>query len=360
MDEYPETQGLPAVLITAVGSLPHEDAGDAVDLILRSLSSAPHTPQLSRAKLLEQMWIQFSEGLPRFRVDLDEKSYFFDTSGDASSELERFYSAYLDVSSGGSPEAFAIGPEYGGGIHTFLQRLQQEGTKKPFIKVQVTGPLSFGLTVTDENGKPIFYHPFFRDVVVQSTGLKAAWLVDQFKPFAEEVIVFFDEPSLSAYGSSAFLGVSRDDVIQSLNEAFALTLDRGGIPGVHCCGNTDWSILMETATRIINFDAVDYMETIPLYATQLSQFLARGGALAWGAVPNDGRIKGESVDGIRRRLRDGIELLVKSGVDRALVQKRLIVTPACGCAGMTVAEAEMTYRLLEALDNEGVGLLPEQ
>ena len=87
MDEYPETQGLPAVLITAVGSLPHEDAEDAVDLILRSLPNAPHTPQLSRAKLLEQMWIQFSEGLPRFRVDLDEKSYFFDTSGDASSEL---------------------------------------------------------------------------------------------------------------------------------------------------------------------------------------------------------------------------------------------------------------------------------
>jgi len=359
MDEYPETQGLPAILITAVGSLPHEDAGDAVDLIVASLSRAPHTPQLSRANLLEQMWIQFSEGLPRFRVNLDEKSYYFDTSGDASSELERFYSAYLDVSGGGSTEPFAIGPEYGGGIHTFLRRLQQQGTKRPFVKVQVTGPLSFGLTVTDENGKPIFYHPFFRDVVVQSTGLKAAWLVDKFKPFAEEVIVFFDEPSLSAYGSSAFLGVSRDDVIQSLNEAFALTLDRGGIPGVHCCGNTDWSILTETATCIINFDAVDYMRTMSLYGPQLGRFLANGGVLAWGAVPNDSRIRGESLEEIRRRMREGMELLVKSGVDRTLLEKRVIVTPACGCSGMTVAEAEMTYGLLRELEEEGVGLWRE-
>ena len=168
------------------------------------------------------------------------------------------------------------------------------------MKVQVTGPLSFALTVTDEHKKPIFYHSIFRDVAVKSTGLKALWLLEQFKPLAENVIVFFDEPSLSAYGSSAFLGVSESDVIESLDEVISMALKGGGFPGVHCCGNTDWGLLAQTSTRIINFDAVDYMETVAIYADKIAEFLERGGWLAWGAVPNTEKVEDETVDHVRR------------------------------------------------------------
>lgn len=321
-------------------------------MIVNSLRTALHAPQLSRSDPKEQMWIQFTENLPRFKVDLENLRYFFDTSGAPEAEVEEFYSKYLEVSEGGASDYFSVGPEYGRGIHVLLERLDREGKKLPFVKVQVTGPLSFALTVGDEGGKPIFYHPLFRDVAVKAMGLKAVWLLETFRPYAEEVIVFFDEPSLSAYGSSAFLGVSKDDVVDSLNEVIGMVTDRKGIPGVHCCGNTDWGLLMQTTTRIVNFDAVDYMDSLAIYGKDLSRFLDRGGVLAWGAVRNTEKVRDETLADVINRVRQGLDLLQESGVDRSALTEHVILTPACGCAGMSVADTEAVYRLLEELDTK--------
>lgn len=351
MSKYTETSALPRVLSTAIGSMPHSDAEQAVDLILSRLSIAAHAPQLSRADLREQMWIQFTEGLPRFRADLKNLKYQFDTSGDPTSELETFYTQFLSVEEGGNAAYFGVGPEYGRGIHTMLERLKREAVRRPFLKSQVTGPLSFGLTVTDESGKPIFYHPMFRDVAVKGMGLKAIWLLEAFSPFAERVIIFFDEPSMSAYGSSAMLGLSKSDVVEALGEVMNMVLERGGIPGAHCCGNTDWGLLMETGARIINFDGVDYLETLAIYARELSRFLDRGGVLAWGIVPNTERVLEESARDVVARLRRGLDFLEKSGVDRAALTERLILTPSCGCAGLKINETEKVYTLLAELES---------
>lgn len=356
MAGFTETSRLPAFFVTAVGSLPHIDAVDAVDLILGALKTAPHAPQLPRADPREQMWIQFSEGLPRFCVDLEHLSYYFDTSGDPLPDVEAFYAAYLQVTEGAAADAFATTPVYGKGIDLLLERLKREGGMRPVVKVQVTGPLSFGLSVTDEQRKPIFYHPMFRDVIVKGVGLKAMALVEQFKPFAENVVIFFDEPGLTAYGSSAWLGISQSDVVDSLNEVFSMAAERGGIPGVHCCGNTDWGLLMETDAQIINFDAVDYMDTVAIYASALNSFLERGGVPAWGAVPNTALAETESLEHVRRRIAAGVDLLTGAGVDRDLLTRRLIVTPACGCAGLSVDQAKRVYALLAELELHGAGL----
>lgn len=350
MREFNETASLPPVLATAVGSLPHGEPEEAVDFITSHLATAPHVPQLSRCDPREQMWIQFSENLPRFRADVEKLSYGFDTSGDPTPEIEEFYTHYLEVTEGGNADYFAVGPEYGRGIRAFLDRLQRSGKKWPFLKVQVTGPLSFALTVTDEQKRPIFYHPVFRDIAVKAMGLKAVWLLEQAKAYADHVIVFFDEPSMSAYGSSAFLGVSMADVVESLDDVISLVVDRGGIPGVHCCGNTDWGLLMGTQARIINFDAVDFVETMAIYGRELSRFLEKGGVLAWGAVRNTELVESETAQDVVRRIRDGAALIRKSGVDGDALMERTIVTPACGCAGLTVEYAEKVYAILSELD----------
>jgi len=346
MEQFEDTKHLPQVLATAVGSLPHTDAEQAVRLIAGALAVAPHAPQLSRADLREQMWLQFTENLPRFRVDFDNLRYFFDTSGDPLAEVELFYDRYLRIMEGAPADDFAVGPVYGKGIHAFLERLRGEGGKHPVIKVQVTGPVSFGTTVADETGKPVFYHSIFRDISTKGMGLKAAWLVETFKPFAEQVIVFIDEPSLSAYGSSAFLGISKEDVIESLDDVIAMIVDRGGIPGVHCCGNTDWGIVMETNARIINFDAVDYVDSLAIYGRELDRFLARGGVLAWGAVPNTDSVEQEDVEKVLSRIRKGLDTLAGAGADRHALTRQMIVTPACGCAGLTTQQTEKVYELL--------------
>jgi hypothetical protein len=300
------------------------------------------------------MWTQFGEGLAGFRVDLANRRFYFDAASDPVNELERFYAEYLAATEGRVSEAFRISVEFGLGIHLLLDRLRIAGRKWPFIKVQVTGPLSFGMTVTDQGGKPVFYHPELRDVAVKGMGLKAMWLAAQFQPLAEKVIVFFDEPSLSAYGSSAFMGVSKSDVIDSLNEVISMASECGAIPGVHCCGNTDWGLLMETDAAIVNFDAVDFMQSMAIYAHQLTGFLSRGGVLAWGAVPNTERVEKETVDDVVTRLQASVDILHRAGVDKELLTRKMIATPACGCAGLSIRLAEKVYALLADLEDVGL------
>ncbi len=344
------TEALPKLLTTAIGSMPHTDADAAVNLILNSLKTAPHLPQLSRRDPREQMWIQYSEKLPGFEVDLENLKYYFNTSDQSSGAVEKFYEEYLEIIGGSPSESFEISEDYGLGIKLFIERLIEDHSKRQFLKVQVTGPLSFALSVTDEHGKPIFYHPIFKDVAVKGMGLKAIWLVEKLKPFAERIILFFDEPSLSAYGSSAFLGVSSSDVIESLNDVFSMASSVGAITGVHCCGNTDWSLLMQTTVDIINFDAVDYLESLAIYPAQLSNFLERGGVLAWGVVPNDSRINHESVDLTFERIRKGVSVLEGKGINRDLLLNHIIVTPACGCSSLTIEETEKVYTILSQID----------
>jgi methionine synthase II (cobalamin-independent) len=300
------------------------------------------------------MWIQFSENLPRFRVDLEKLSYHFDTSGDPETDVELFYSKYLEVIEGGRADDFFVGPEYGNGIHVLLERLASSGQKKKFIKVQVTGPLSFALTVTDENRKPIFYHPLFKDVAIKAMGLKAIWLVEKFSPYAEKVIVFLDEPSLSAYGSSAFLGVSAADVTEALDDVISMVAQRGALTAIHCCGNTDWGLLMDSSIRAINFDAVDYMDSMAIYPQKLNDFMARGGVLAWGAVPNTSKVMEEDAHTVIQRIRNGAELLISKGVSREALTNKLIVTPACGCAGLKVSETQKVYKIMNDLDSRSI------
>jgi hypothetical protein len=349
MPQSRETDNLPSIVVTGVGSLPHTDTNAAVRMVLDQLKSAPHPPQLSRMDPREQMWIQYSEGLPRFQVDLENLNYYFDTSGDPTAEIEEFYTHYLAVTEGSAADAFFVSRDYGRGIWCFLDAIRDQGGKRPVIKVQVTGPLSFALTVTDQDRKPIFYDPFFRDVAVKGMGLKAIWLLEQFKPYADSIIVMFDEPCLSAYGSSAFLGVSKSDVVDSLEEVISMVAERGAIAGVHCCGNTDWSLLTETSCRLINFDAVDYMDSLGIYAKELVAYHASGGRLAWGSVPNTERIATETADDVIDRMRRGVNGLEKLGVDRNLLLDRIVVTPACGCAGLTPQHADKVYEVLSEL-----------
>jgi hypothetical protein len=354
---YTDTEDFPELIVTGIGSLPFSDATTAVKLIMDSVPSAPHQPQLSKFEPREQMWIQFSENIPRFRADFEDGKYHFDTSGDYLGEIEQFYSDYLAVMEGGSAEKFAVGPEFGGSIHAFLKRVQESSTKFPILKLQVTGPLSFALTIPDETGRPIFYNEIFKDIAVKAIGLKAMWLLEQFAPYAHKTIIFFDEPCLSAYGSSAYMTLSRSEVIAVLDEVCEMALQRGGIPGVHCCGNTAWGMLMDTSARIISFDAVEFGASLAMYGKQTTDFLSKGGILAWGAVPNTDQVNSENAELVVERIRTNMNHLEKSGIPGELLRRRIMITPACGCSGMSDEDALKLYGLLKELEQTGKELL---
>ncbi|MHC4698508.1 MAG: uroporphyrinogen decarboxylase/cobalamine-independent methonine synthase family protein, partial [Planctomycetota bacterium] len=272
----------PRCMATAIGSMPHADPARAIEVIFAAIPNAPIWPQLPKRTLREQMEIQYSEGLPRVVIDEEKARMFFDTTGDYSEDLATFYEGYITADETGDCSSVAIGPAFSAGIPALEERLNSTGKPLPFVKCQTTGPISFALTIVDENKRAIFYNDEFVDTVVKGLAMKCRWQIQRFRAFAENIICFVDEPILSAFGSSTYVSVQRDDVIAKLGEVFEAVRQEGGLVGVHCCGNTDWSIPVDAGANIVNFDAYEYGETIALYPEHMKRLIVeRRDALAW-------------------------------------------------------------------------------
>jgi hypothetical protein len=81
------------------------------------------------------------------------------------------------------------------------------------VKGHVTGPVSWGLTVTDETGKGIIYDETMGDVVPKFLRLKSSWQEQALSKLNRNTIIFVDEPYMTAFGSIA-MQLSREQVIR--------------------------------------------------------------------------------------------------------------------------------------------------
>ena len=151
---------LPNCRPTGLGSTPQTDAGVAVDFVLETFPHVPFWPQLPRRAFRENMYAQYTEHLPGACIE-DER--IFIQLGDGWLEkAETFYAAFLEE----DPARFALSPEYGAGLYETLRRGPLEEAWA--IKGQVTGPISFGLQVTDQHLRPSLYDDMMHDVIVKN------------------------------------------------------------------------------------------------------------------------------------------------------------------------------------------------
>ena len=321
-------------LPTMIGSLPHTNPNEACSLVANYFKDIPAWPQLPKRSFEENMCAQFSQGFPAV-VTKDERIYI-DRSQDWNMPLEDIYTAYLE----NNVDQYAISPEYAAGLHNFLSL----GELTPLaIKGQITGPISWGLTVTDDSGRAILYDDMLADAAAKLLKLKASWQEKTLNKISKNTIIFVDEPAMSSYGS-AFFSLSQEKVSSLLEEVL------GGIKrlkGVHCCGNTDWSVLLGSSTDIISFDTYNYAESLTLYPAEVKRFLSRNGAIAWGIVPNDEKqLVGETASSLQDRLEEAMVPFTRNGIPFKQLIEQGLLTPSCGLASLT---EEAAIRVLELL-----------
>ena len=342
----------PKFLSTAIGSMPFADPEYAAGISFSTLD-VPVWPQLSHFGLNEQMEIQYSEGMPRIVIDREKGRMYFDTTGDYSDDLAGFYEIYMaamDPDEGtGDCSQLSISPDYSKGIYAFEKKLEEKGEKLPFVKVQTTGPCSFALTIVDENKRAIYYNEEFRDIVVKALAMKCRWQIQKFQPFAEKIICFIDEPILSAFGSSTYVTVKREDVVDHLNEVIDAVHADDALAGIHCCGNTEWSILIDAGVDIVNFDAFQYGDTIAMYPDAVKRHLERGGMLAWGIIPTSTAIRDQTVETLVTRFEGVMDNLAAQGIDKQLIMEQAIITPSCGTGSMEAGDADKVFEMIAAL-----------
>lgn len=336
----------PRGMTTAIGSFPHREPEAACEMILKYIPEIPIWPQLPNANFREQMEIQYSEGMPCVVVDEVNERIYFDTGGDPTSELESFYENVL----ADNLDYFQISPQYSRGVYHMENKLT--GTDCPdikFFKCHVTGPLTFGLSKTDEAKRSIYYNEIFRDVVTKCIAMKARWMLNRFKFLERPQICFVDEPIFAAFGSSTYVSVQRSDVVGCLGEVIEAIHKEGALAGTHCCGNTEWTILIDSGVDIISFDAYGFGETIGYYADQVRNFLEKGGILAWGIVPTSDVIKQHTPQSLVKKLEALVKNLASRGIDQNLLWDQCLPTPSCGTGSLSEDLAEEIFSTLSGV-----------
>ena len=330
-------------LPTIIGSVPLTDPKKATALVTRYLKDIPTWPQLPKKTFLENMYVQYSEGFPGAVVE--DNRIYIDTAKDFTKSLEALYQAYLE----NDASKYSLGREYAAGFYALLE---QGGLSPKAVKGCVTGPLSWGMTITDENKRAILYHDILGDAVPKFLKLKAKWEENELKKISKNTIIFVDEPYMASYGSSVAAGAfaKPEKIVEMINEVFD---GINGLKGIHCCGNTDWSILLKTKMDILNFDAYAYAQSLALYPDEVKKFIGRGGCVAWGIVPNQmAPLQKESLASLKDRLEEAMAPFTRNGLSIKDIVKQSLLLPCCGLNALTEDGTEQALKLLTELSAE--------
>jgi hypothetical protein len=328
---------------TNVGSVPHLDARVITQQLIECLD-IPAWPQLPRKTFLENMYTQFSASLPALVLDEGKEKIHFNTTGDFTQAITTFYERVL----ADDLNYFALPEHYASGFYALKETLTPSG--EGWVKGQVTGPISFGLTVTDQDLRASLYHDDLVDVIIKNTIMASRWQIHELKGLRPNVMLIVDEPYMASFGS-AFISLSRQQVVRILDEVFEAIHTEGALAGVHCCANTDWSVLLDTQVDILNLDAHGYLNNLALYPEELGAFIARGGRIVWGMVPNNDEINTAGADQLATDLSDGFEQIIHRAAQRdidlsASFDQISLLSASCGLGSTSIDIAD---RVIETL-----------
>jgi hypothetical protein len=323
---------LPIGLASAVGSLPHADASEAVVFTLERQPRLPAAPSLPRLSPVEGMIPQAAWGIAGVLV-LPDGSLLVD---EAAVDPE----APLDPGLDAAPFA---------SLRAFLDAIA--GRVAPF-KIQLTGPVTLGLAL-HAVGVPA-------DRAFAVAGKAVSARVQEVLGSARRVapgatpLVFLDEPGLTAALEPGFpLGV--DDTLDLVSSALA-AVEGGAIAGLHCCGRADWPVVLQAGPQMLSLPVDAGAADHP---GAFADYLDRGGWLAWGAVPTD-RPLGETAEILWRRLVAEWETLAEAGCEPTRLVEQALITPACGLVGLDVAQAahvlDLTNHLAQRVEARALEL----
>ena len=339
----------PNALPLLIGSLPMADHTAAVKLVFDHTPDIPLWVQLPLYRE-EGMISQFLSGLPGF-AEGSEKNLLDTSRPGFDTELVSFFEDYLTLSESGDDlcgSRFALSGARGKGFFEFLRQVDEKKTLFIALKGQVTGPITFGTAVKDENDKDIFYHDQLRNAAIKKLAMNAKWQTREFSKRGALPIIFLDEPALAGFGTSAYITISKADVILGIEEISREIHSEGGLAGVHVCANTEWDMLLGADIEIISFDAFSYFDKFILYPEMIKTFLDQGKILAWGIVPTakPDLIAAQTTLGLIRLLHGQMdELSGKTGIGKATLLSQSFITPSCGTGSLDLESAKKVLAL---------------
>ncbi len=344
---------LPPMAATGIGSVPFTDPGETAALILETLPQVPYWPQMVRLGFAEEMTAQSARGLAAMKLDAAARSVEVDSERPRDEALAEFYEAAMS----GDLSPFAMAEDEAHGFYALLQAVADGKIPCRALKGQLAGPVTFAGMVKDREGKAMLFDRELTQAACLGLARKAAWQAQKFRELGKDPVIFLDEPFLTGFGS-AYLPISREEVLEIIGQTIdelRQAVEGPVAVGMHCCGNTDWGLLLSAPIDILSFDSYGYFDSLRLYDKAVAKFFARGGWLAWGLVPTGAEeFRQETADSLWPRFTQQVEQLAqdqKTGLKEIL--GRALLTPACGMGYLSPDEARRGFQVLADLSVRG-------
>ena len=319
---------------TAMGIMPHTDVEKALDLALSV--DVPFWPQLPKVNFFEDMYAQISEHFPGIILDQDKREVGF--------SIDRFYEDFEEyMPRWEDEEFFRLSPEYSAVFHRFLER-DLSGYK--YIRGQSIGPVSYGLKILDENKKPMIYYDEVRQVVFDFVSKKLRAQVNEMRQVHPGAFAWVDEPGLEMI----FMAMTGYPSERAKEDYRAFLETFPGPPGVHLCGNPDWSFLLQMELDVLSLDVLARGHIFSRYSDDIKAFLDRGGIISWGITPTLAEeYEKENVQSMIDTLNGLWDSLDRAGIPRRQILKQAWLAPARCCLVNSDGEETVTrsFRMLQ-------------
>ncbi|MDJ0952270.1 MAG: hypothetical protein QNJ81_01200 [Acidimicrobiia bacterium] len=279
-----------------VGSLPHIDPEIAADFVLATCD-VPYLPQLPNRHPQESMLVQWGDGIGGAGVD--GNTLAVGGHPGISEEAFRGAAATLARVNGGQVKTQATGPV------TLAAALRAGGVDAPGLVQQVTKEL------------------------LARIELHLDWVGGH----ADDVVLVLDEPALAALGEHDTIPDAARSALESIVASLGVSV------GLHCCGDTDWGGVADIGFDWLSWDVSTFGSGFHNGVDRIARALGKGTRIMWGIVPTTpGPLPETHV--LVGRYGTAVANLVVAGAPFAALRADAWFTPACGLAGVSVAEAE--------------------
>jgi methionine synthase II (cobalamin-independent) len=316
---------------SAVGSMPGEDFGEAVRVVLGELPDLPHLPELPGRGAAAEMTGRALAVVAELGFDLQPAGWrLTDAPGVDHRRARSLLAQDLDV----------------------LEEQAKETLVGRELKVQVAGPWTLAATVERPRGDRLLADAGARRELAQALAEGVAVHVADVRrrvPGAE-VVVQVDEPALpavlaaevpTASGFGRHRSVDAARASEALGWVFAAVEGAGATPVAHCCASdAPIGLLRSAGARGVSVD-LDVLGAAAY--DELGAALDDGDRVFLGVVPATDPSREPTERQVVERV---VRLLDMLGLDPDEVAGQLVLTPGCGLAGASPSYARTALSLL--------------
>lgn len=332
------TQSWPAPAASGVGSMPGEDFAEAVRVVLGEVPELPHLPELPARGPAAGMVGRACATLVDLAVDLQPSGWrLTDRPGVDARRARRLLASDLDDLAEIADSADSAYPAAGP------------------MKLQVTGPWTLAASLDTPRGGRVLADPgAVRDVVASLAEGVAAHVADLHRRLPDvRPVLQMDEPLLPAVLAGRLRrpsGLGRIAPVEEseARQGLAAVIGKAGVPtAVHSCApDVPLRLLADAGASAV---AVDISLLAERQDEALAETLEQGVTLWWGAVPVSGpgagsRARGGGTSEVAGTVETVGALWRRLGLDRERLARQLVVTPACGLAGVSPQQARAALR----------------